>query len=697
MRVNLLGPIEAYADDRVANMAPAAQKLRQTLAVLVLNAGRVVRSEQLRDELWEDEPPASAHTALQTYVYQLRKRFSLGNPRGGGPSGGAGTPLLSTVDSGYQLVLPEDHVDVFRFEPLLARARSEFRAGDYARARDSVAAALALWRDAALADVRKGVVLEAAARRLDDLHAAARLLRIEADLHLGRHHEVLEELTALAAREPADEALQRILMTALYRTDRRAEALRVYQRTRRAIAAELGLDPSPELQALHEAILRSDPALLRPPQAVHARVQTGGSVRGAAAGAAAVPETAVGVGAEAGAVAVAEATGGTAPLSRVGTALASGAGPALASGAALVSPSGHRTGSADGTPPRPRPAGTVSLPPAAVAMRVVHPSRVPCHPPAPRERLTGRAGALARMTAALTARGRADRPVVVVGGAPGTGKSELCLHAAQQVGGAFPDGRLYGRLLDADGRRTGHAEILRCFLRGLGATEDQLRLGATDLSLMFRTWTADRRVLVVLDDVCGPEDLTDLLPSGPDSAAVVAGRRRLFVSSSAEHIELDRLPVDDCLQLLLSSLPDHRVVQDTAGLRRLAELCCGLPGAVFAVADRLRRRPHWTAREALAWAAASPAGPGPDRTLAMLPPTVRAAARTLLSPAAPGRLTAASAAAVLSVDEQRAESLLEELVEVYLLRAQPCGDGRFSYVWETGVRREEPPAHLAAA
>ncbi|MFC9230939.1 BTAD domain-containing putative transcriptional regulator [Streptomyces decoyicus] len=595
MRINLLGPLQAYGDDHRVDMAPAAQKVRQTLAMLVLNAGRVVPFEQLMDELWNDNPPASAHTALQTYVYQLRKRFSLGNPRSGGAVRAAG-PLLGTVDGGYQLSLPADHVDAFRCEPLLARARAEFRDEDFARARDTAAAALQLWRDDALVDVRKGPTLKAEAVRLEELRTSAHHLRIESDLHLGRHHEVLGELTSMAGREPTDERAQGNLMTALYRMDRRAEALQVYRRARERIATELGLDPSPQLQALHTAVLTSDEALLRP-------------------------------------------------------------------------------------------AGRLTA--------VTTATRAPCHLPAPRERLTGRAGQLARLTAVLAGRGREDRPLVIVGGAPGTGKSELCLHAAHQVSGHYPDGRLYARLRDGAGRRVRPAEILRSFLRGLGATEEQLRLGTTDLSLLFRTWTADLRVLVVLDDVCDVRDLTPLLPSGAGCGVVIGSRRRLFVSSSAVHVELAGLPFDECLHLLASSVPRHRITMDPEGLRRLARLCRGLPGALFAVASQLRRRPHWTARQATAWVLASggadsdPLGvrAGFDRTLATLPDGLRPLAYALLSPGAPDRLTPALAAAALGISDQRAEDLLEELAESYLLRAQhPCANGRFSYEWEPGIR-----------
>ncbi|MEV5121827.1 BTAD domain-containing putative transcriptional regulator [Streptomyces decoyicus] len=595
MRINLLGPLQAYGDDHRVDMAPAAQKVRQTLAMLVLNAGRVVPFEQLMDELWNDNPPASAHTALQTYVYQLRKRFSLGNPRSGGAVRAAG-PLLGTVDGGYQLSLPADHVDVFRCEPLLARARAEFRDEDFARARDTAAEALRLWRDDALVDVRKGPALKAEAVRLKELRTGAHHLRIESDLHLGRHHEVLGELTSMAGREPTDERTQGNLMTALYRMDRRAEALQVYRRARERIATELGLDPSPQLQALHTAVLTSDETLLRP-------------------------------------------------------------------------------------------AGRLTAVTAA--------TRAPCHLPAPRERLTGRAGQLARLTAVLAGRAREERPLVLVGGAPGTGKSELCLHAAHQVSGHYPDGRLYARLRDGDGRRVPPAEILRSFLRGLGATEEQLRLGTTDLSLLFRTWTADLRVLVVLDDVCDVRDLTPLLPSGAGCGVVIGSRRRLFVSSSAVHVELAGLPFDDCLHLLASSLPGHPVAMDPEGLRRLARLCRGLPGALFAIASQLRRRPHWTARQATAWVLASggadsdPLGvrAGFDRTLATLPAELRPLAYALLSSGAPDRLTPSLAAAALGISDQRAEDLLEELAESYLLRAQhPCVNGRFSYEWEPGIR-----------
>ncbi|MDT8912005.1 NB-ARC domain-containing protein [Amycolatopsis sp. PS_44_ISF1] len=326
-------------------------------------------------------------------------------------------------------------------------------------------------------------------------------------------------------------------------------------------------------------------------------------------------------------------------------------------------------------------------------------TRAPSHLPAPRERLTGRDGQLARLTAALTGRDRADRPVVVVEGAPGTGKSELCLHVAHQVSDSYPDGQLYARLRGDAGRRVRSAGILRSFLRGLGATPEQLRLGATDLSLLFRTWTADRRVLVVLDDVSEGSDLTPLLPSGAGCGVVVGSRRRLFVSSSAVHLELSGLSFPDCLRLLDSAVAGHRIAADQEGLRRLARLCRGLPGALFAVASQLHRRPHWTARQASAWVLAAAGAPddplgvraGFDRTLATLPADSRPLAYELLAPGVPDRFTPTSVAATLGISDQKAEDLLEELGERYLVRARhPAADSRFSYELEPGVRPLAP-------
>jgi len=595
MRVNLLGPFEVCTGDDLANSAPAAQKVRQILAVLALNANKSVRTSQLVEELWDDNPPASAGTALQTYVYQIRKKFGLGSPRGGPVRKDGEVPVLSTIDGGYHLALPRDRVDAFRFEPLVSQARAEFRAGDFLRARNSVGAALTLWRDAALVDVRKGSLLEAEALRLNELYCSARDLRISADLSLGRHHELLGELTSLAQREPMNEAAQRHLMLALYRADRRADALRVYQRARTCIAEELGLDPSPELEALHVAILGSDDSLMAANEHV----------------------------------------------------------PALAQSAAT-------------------------------------PVHAPCHLPAPQARLIGRRGQLARMTNALTAP-TAERSIVTVSGPVGSGKSELSLHAAQQVRGHYPDGQLFGSLLGGNGRPADHARILRSFLRGLGAAEEQLNRDITDLSLMFRTLTADRRVLVVLDDVSSPEELPSLLPAGKGCGAIISTRRRLFVPSSTEDVELDRLPLEDSVQILADAVGNHRITMDPAGIRHLAELCHGLPGAVLSIAAKLRLRPHWAAGQAIAWIIESSRAhedplairPRVNRTLTGLTSDGRTAFDALFSATDSAQISPESAALVLGTDKHRAENLLEELVEAYLLRLSPMSSGsHFSYAWE---------------
>lgn len=598
MHVNLLGPLKVYRSDNSANSAPAAQKMRQTLAVLTLNANKTVRAEQLIDEIWEKNPPASVSTALQTYIYQLRKRYGLGRPRNTDTPENTGSPLLRTVGGGYQLAISNSCVDAFNFEQLVLDARKEFRSGNISRARNSVTTAMTLWRDSALVDVRKGAILAAEALRLSELHLSAKNLRIEADLKLGRHYELISELTSLAALEPTNEGVQRNLMLALYRTGRRMDALRVYHRTRERFAEELGLDPSPELEALHTAILKSDESLMTP------------TVRSST----------------------------------------------LAHSAPQI--------------------------------------QAPCHLPPAQTRFVGRSGQLARAVHALTTTDRCGPALVVVNGPPASGKSELLAQVAHQARNHYPDGQLYARLIDDDNQPAKHARILRSFLRGLGVPEAELERSVTDLNLMFRTWTAKRRVLVVLDDVTGAADLPLLLPSGKECATLISGRRRLFTPSVTESIDLDRLSHEDGVQLLASAVPGHRVAKEPESIRQLVDLCEGLPTALYSVAAKLQLRPHWTAVQAIAWTESS--RPEEEdrlglqaslaRTLRTLRPQVRHDLYVLAC-ADPPLITPRSTAAVLGTDETLAEGLLEELVETHLLRASAnTEDGWFSYTWE-------PPVH----
>ncbi len=244
--VRVLGQLEVVADGRALNLGGRAP--RALLGLLVLHAGELVPRHRLHDALWPDATPAIAARNLKANVYALRKTL------------GEHASLVRTRPGGYELALEPEHIDAARFERLLDDARSAFAADEAERAATLLRRALALWRGPVLADLSDEVFVEAAARRLEELRLTAVEERIEADLALGRHADVVGELEALTAAEPLRERLQGQLMLALYRSGRQAEALEVFVRTN-AHLRELGLETTPALRELQTAILRHDRAL----------------------------------------------------------------------------------------------------------------------------------------------------------------------------------------------------------------------------------------------------------------------------------------------------------------------------------------------------------------------------------------------------------------------------------------------------
>jgi DNA-binding SARP family transcriptional activator len=213
----------------------------------MLHAGQVVTATRLIDAVWADRPPDTASNVLQGYVSQLRKAL--------------GRDALETRDPGYLLRVERDVIDLHRFERL---ATEGARALDDGRPEDAASAlgdALALWRGEALADVADGDVLRPAAMRLDELRLVALERRIEADLACGRHREAVVELESLTSANPLRERPHELLMLALYRCGRQADALDAYRATRTRLVDQLGLEPGAALQELERAILRHEPAL----------------------------------------------------------------------------------------------------------------------------------------------------------------------------------------------------------------------------------------------------------------------------------------------------------------------------------------------------------------------------------------------------------------------------------------------------
>ncbi len=252
MELRVLGPLEVRAGDG-APVDLAGPKLRALLVALLLEAGRPVSADRLAAALWGEDAPARAVKNLQVHVSRLRR--ALRDPS-----------VLVTTPGGYHLHLRPGELDVERFEALAERGRRALADGHAQDAARLLREALVLWRGPPLADVEDTAAVRGEIERLEEQHAAVLEARVDADLELGRHAELVGELRELVAARPLREGLHRRLMLALYRSGRQAEALQVFRQARELLVEQLGLEPGPELRGLERAVLAQDPALeLAPP------------------------------------------------------------------------------------------------------------------------------------------------------------------------------------------------------------------------------------------------------------------------------------------------------------------------------------------------------------------------------------------------------------------------------------------------
>jgi DNA-binding SARP family transcriptional activator len=253
MDFNILGPIEVIEGDRPIALTGAKQ--RALLGVLLLHANEVVSSDRLIDELWPGDGREEATKKLQMAVSRLRKALAAGQPAA------AETSVIVTRSPGYELRVDPQRLDIARFEILVDQARERLERGDPLRAREHLDAALGLWRGPPFADLAYESFAQAEIARVDELRLGALETRVQAELALGHHDQVVAELEALISDHPYRERLRGLLMLALYRSDRQADALQAYQDARRALVEELGIEPGEWLRALERGILAQDPAL----------------------------------------------------------------------------------------------------------------------------------------------------------------------------------------------------------------------------------------------------------------------------------------------------------------------------------------------------------------------------------------------------------------------------------------------------
>jgi len=266
----ILGPLEVYDDEgRAVELGGRQQRL--VLAMLLLHPNEVVSVDRLIDVIWGERAPASAVKNVQVHVSRLRKALEP-ESRSGGSESAKG--IVRTRSNGYILEVAPGELDVDRFQRLVEDGRRDIAAREPEHAATILREALALWRGSALADFTYDSFAQGEISRLDELRLGALEERIDADLALGRHDDIAAELQGLVSEHPLRERLRGQLMLALYRSARKADALRVYEEARRALAEELGLEPSESLQRLHRAVLTDDSALSAPAR-VAPSVETG--------------------------------------------------------------------------------------------------------------------------------------------------------------------------------------------------------------------------------------------------------------------------------------------------------------------------------------------------------------------------------------------------------------------------------------
>jgi len=538
LRVGVLGPVTVWREGR--ELGAGQPRQLAVLGVLASRANRVVSRGELVDAVWGEEPPASAENGIYTYVAGLRRVLEPDGHDGGSarPRRGPGLVLVSS-GGGYLLRLGPGGLDAGHFEECLDRARGLRAAGDTDGAAWAVNEALALWRGQPFAGV-PGPFAESERQRLAELRTTAAEERADLMLEQGQHVAAVPELAALTAEHPLRERARGLLMVALYRSGRQAEALRVFRDARERLADELGISPGAELTRLHERLLAMDPALDAP------------------AARRAVPPAVPAV-----------------------------PGP-------LAEPAQAPAGPAPASPPAGTPAAAA---PALSAALAPCPAQLPPEPSG----FAGRAVELSWLHALLPGQQPAPdgapqaSPVVLITGTAGVGKTTLAVRFARQAGPLFPDGQLYVNLrgFDPAGAPTLPAMALYWFLGALGVPARHVPSAVEAQSALLRSLLGGRRMLLLLDNAHDAEQVRPLLPGSPGCMVVVTSRSQLtgLVVDGARALPLDVLDGAEAAELVAGRLGAERAASEPAAVADLVAHCAGLPLALSVTCARAAAGP----------------------------------------------------------------------------------------------------------
>jgi DNA-binding SARP family transcriptional activator len=573
-----LGPVELSAAGRTLDLGPARQ--RTVLAVLLVEAGRLVPVPAVIDRVWDDQPPRQVRATLHSYVTRLRRILALAE------TGPARVGLIHQ-SGGYRLEIDPERVDVHRFRRLVRQARAV--ADDPAARAAFLEEALQLWHGTPLAGL-SGAWVARTRYALDQQRVTALVDWVHACLRLDRHSVVIDELSQQLADYPYAEPLVAALMRALDAAGQRTEALACYSRARRRLLDGRGVEPGPALRRLHETILRGV-------------TTAGGTVS---------TGSAAGVGAGTGELGEVRSV---ADLARVLRGLRrrearQRGGPEL-----TYRELAARTGWARATigeyftgvrlPPTDRfdtlvrLLGTGPAEVGALATARDWVAEVPqaASPPVPPRELPPDVSSFigrGEQLAALERAAAASPPVAAVVGMAGVGKTALAVRWAHQVADRFPDGQVY---IDLRGYHPAEPvpadQALAILLGSLGVAGPDLPAEVAQRAAQYRTLSASRRMLIVLDNAESADQVRPLLPGTPSCPVVVTSRDDLAGLAARDgvcRVRVDPLPFADAAGLL-TALVGARAEADPAATGRLAQRCARLPLALRVAAELAVARP----------------------------------------------------------------------------------------------------------
>lgn len=585
MEYRILGPLEVRREGAAVEINGMRQQT--ILALLLFEANRVVPVDRLVGGVWNKTPPATSRSQIHICISSLRRQLA---------SAGGDAGVVDTRAPGYRLRVADGALDLHSFEAHVAAAQAAARERAPRRAAVELRSALSLWRGPAFSGIDSGLVRTmAVAQDEKRLAAHEECLELELEYGTGAPHGLAGELVDLVAAHPRRERLLGLLMTALYRLGRQAEALEEYRRARARFIADLGIEPCDELRTLYQRILVHDPALSRPaePQPVQVR----------------------------------------------------------------------------GRGPRHLPADIVDF--------------------------TGRRRSLARLLTAQEPGDGTAVPTVVVGGRGGVGKTTLAVHAAHRLAPDFPDGQLFARLSHNGVPEDPHA-VLGRFLRAFGFADKDVPDGMEERAGAYRDHMADRRVLVVLDDVLSESQVFPLLPGSSQCCMIVTSRRPLAGLPAAVRVRLTPFTEDSALELTARIAGRARIDADRDGAFALNEACGYLPLALRLASARLASHPHWTVTDLVArlddgsgWLADLEGRTGVHHTYAGLTTEARRLLR-LLPLVEAADFASWVGAPLLDVSVARSEALFDELCDADLLvvRQHPDGTRYWTPGWILGYARK---------